>query len=105
MGRLANCWNKIKESRVFRFFRNPYILATLFFLLWILFIDENTIFSYASYHMELQEQERQKLYYNEEIRKTEEKLDELNSNVDSLEKFAREQYLFHKPDEDLYIIK
>ena len=105
MGRLANCWNKIKESRVFRFFRNPYILATLFFLLWILFIDENTIFSYASYHMELKEHERQKLYYKEEIRKTEEKLDELNSNVDSLEKFAREQYLFHKPDEDLYIIK
>ena len=55
--------------------------------------------------MELKEQERQKLYYKEEIKKTEEKLDELNSNVDSLEKFAREQYLFHKPDEDLYIIK
>lgn len=35
----------------------------------------------------------------------EEKLNELNSNRDSLEKFAREQYLFKKEDEDIFIIE
>lgn len=105
MGRFLKRWIKFKESGIGRLFRNPYFLATLFFLVWILFIDENTLFSWASDYFKVKDQERQKLYYLEEIRKTEEKLDELNSNVDSLEKFAREQYLFHKADEDVYIIK
>jgi cell division protein FtsB len=50
-------------------------------------------------------QERQKNYYKESIRQTDEKLKELKSNKDSLEKFAREQYFFHEPDEDLFIIE
>ena len=50
-------------------------------------------------------QERQIEYYNREIKSIDEKLQELSSNKDSLEKFAREQYYFHEEDEDLYIIE
>lgn len=50
-------------------------------------------------------QERQKRYYKEAIRETDEQLKELDSNLDSLEKFAREQYYFHRADEELFIVE
>ena len=48
--------------------------------------------------------QKEKRYYKDEIKATEEKLLELSSNKDSLEKFAREQYIFHKDSEDVYIV-
>ena len=51
------------------------------------------------------EQNRQKEYYQELIRTTDEKLNELSSNRDSLEKFAREQYFFKEQDEEIFIVE
>ena len=53
----------------------------------------------------MSDQEIQKRYYKEAIKATEEKLNELSSNKDSLEKFAREQYLFKEIDEDIFIVE
>ena len=50
------------------------------------------------------QQERQKEYFKEAIKVTDEKLKELTSNKDSLEKFAREQYLFHEKDEEIFLV-
>jgi len=55
--------------------------------------------------LNVSEQESQKRYYKEAIKAMDEKLNELNSNKDSLEKFAREQYLFKEDDEDIFIVE
>ena len=39
-----------------------------------------------------------------DIQMLDDKLDELTSDKDSLEKFAREQYYFHKKGEDVFIV-
>ena len=92
------------ESKVFKFIRNKYVLATTFFLVWVLFIDTNNIFVWMNDLKTVVQQEKQKEYYREAIRQTDEKLNQLTSNKDSLEKFAREQYLFHEKDEDVFVI-
>lgn len=92
-------------SRFVAVLKNKYILATFFFLVWILFFDSNNLFTWYSNLREVAAQEKQKKYYRESIRRTDEMLQELSSNRDSLEKFAREQYLFHKDDEDVFVIK
>ena len=92
------------ESKVFKFIRNKYVLATTFFLVWVLFIDTNNIFVWMNDLKTVAQQEKQKEYYREAIRQTDEKLNQLTSNKDSLEKFAREQYLFHEKDEEVFIL-
>lgn len=94
----------LAESKVLKFIRNKYVIVTVFFLVWVLFIDTNNIFVWIRDMGVVSSQERQKEYYREAIRQTDEKLQELTSNKDSLEKFAREQYLFHQKDEEVFII-
>lgn len=95
--------DKIKENKALKIFRNKYLLVTLAFVAWVLFIDSNNILTWMSDLKELSAQRRQIEYYREAIRKTDEQLKELRSNRDSLEKFAREQYFFHRPDEEVFI--
>lgn len=46
----------------------------------------------------------QKEYYQKTIEDDNRKIQELLSNRDNLEKFAREQYLMKNSNEDIYII-
>ena len=94
----------ISESKVFKVVRNKYFIVTVFFLAWVLFLDTNNIFVWMRDLGVVSGQQKQKEYYHEAIRQTDEKLKELTSNKDSLEKFAREQYLFHEKDEELFIV-
>lgn len=81
-----------------------YFLATIVFLVIILFVDTNNVFTLIKTRRDIKSQEEQKIFYKKAIKETEENLLELSSNRDSLEKFAREQYQFREDDEDLYIV-
>lgn len=98
-------WQKIKETRLIKIVKNRFFLATFVFAVWVIFFDQNSLIDWFSVRMRIIRQERQIEYYNKEIKSIDEKLQELSSNKDSLEKFAREQYYFHEEDEDLYIIE
>ena len=85
--------------------KNKYFLVTIFFIIWILFIDTNNLIRWYSDLKDVSVQKRQIKYYQNAIKETDEQLKELHSNLDSLEKFAREQYYFHKADEELFIME
>jgi cell division protein FtsB len=97
-------FNKFKESAFWKIIRNKYLLVTVVFFVWITFFDSNSLIKCSRVVSSISSQEQEKRYYKDEIKSIEEKLNELSSNRDSLEKFAREQYKFHKDDEDVYII-
>jgi len=97
-------FNKFKESAFWKIIRNKYLLVTVVFFVWITFFDSNSLIKCSRVVSSISSQEQEKSYYKDEIKSIEEKLNELSSNRDSLEKFAREQYKFHKDDEDVYII-
>ncbi len=98
-------WQRFKESGLFRIIRNKYLLVTVAFFAWIVFFDSNSIIEWSGIRSNINRQEKEKTYYKQEIKSAEEKLQELSSNRDSLEKFAREEFYFHEEDEDLYIVK
>ena len=98
-------WQRFKESGLFRIIKNKYLLVTVAFFAWVVFFDSNSIIEWSSIRSNINRQEKEKTYYKQEIKSAEEKLQELSSNKDSLEKFAREQFYFHEEDEDLYIVK
>ncbi|WP_238764347.1 FtsB family cell division protein [Maribellus maritimus] len=83
---------------------NKYFIASVIFLIWILFFDENSIVSHQKNKSRLNELTEQKEYYIERIASDKQKLEDLNAGKEELEKFAREQYLMSKPDEDVFIV-
>lgn len=85
-------------------FRNKYLLAIIVFLAVILFIDSNNLIERAKDNRKLRELKAEKEYYINKIETENEKLRELQTDNDNLEKFAREQFLMKRPDEDIYVI-
>jgi cell division protein FtsB len=83
---------------------NKYVIASLIFLLWILFFDQNNLLNRLSDLRNLREMKAQKEYYEKKIETDIQRTKELETDDDNLEKFAREQYLMKKSDEDVFVI-
>lgn len=97
-------WQKFKNSLLFRLLKNKFLIAGFLFLIWITFFDANNLIDWVKVRKNVKEQNRQIRYYQNEIENIDKKLNELNSNLDSLEKFAREQFYFKNPDEDIFVV-
>ena len=95
---------KETNYRIVRILVNKYFIASLLFLAWILFFDENSIIAHQTNKNRLKELQKQKEYYIERIDSDSKKLDDLHSGMQQLEKFAREQYYMSRPDEDVFIV-
>jgi len=94
---------KIK-IRIVRVLTNKYFIASVLFFTWILFFDENSVLSHQKNKRHLKELIQQKEYYKERIATDKQKLEDLRSGEENLEKFAREQYYMSKPDEDVFVV-
>lgn len=86
-------------------FRNFYAVTTLCFLMWMIFLDSNDLISRFRMGSKLHSLEEEKGYYLEKISEVEKDRQELTTNKELLEKFAREKYLMKKPAEDIFIIQ
>ncbi|MCW3088575.1 MAG: septum formation initiator family protein [Sediminibacterium sp.] len=84
---------------------NKYLLASGFFVVWMLFFDQRDYFQQRDRSDELHKLEAKKRYYVQEIEKTQKELTDLQNNPAALEKFAREHYLMKKDGEDIFIIE
>ena len=92
------------KGRLIKMFNYKYLVAIILFLTWIIFFDENSIVAHQKNKRQLQELQEQKVYYKERIKSDQQKLEDLKSGKENLEKFAREQYYMSKPDEDVFIV-
>lgn len=92
-------------ARVLPLIRNKFIITIVVFVVWMLFFDHYNIISRVNNNRKIAELEQQKEFYIAEIQRSERLLQELKGDNESLEKFAREQYLMKKEDEDIYIVK
>ena len=84
--------------------RNKYLMAVLVFLVWLLIFDNNSLIDRVRYLKILHEMEGEKEYYLEKIEEDSRRLNELKTDRDNLEKFAREQYFMKKENEDVFVI-
>ncbi len=96
------------ETKIKHFsnFLNKYkiLIITFGFLIWLVFVDRNNVIKLIRYNKEINQLNNQELFLKDKIARDSAKIEELRSNDASLEKFAREQYFFHKPNEVVYKI-
>ena len=95
---------KFSFQRLKNIITNKYLLASLFFLVWILFFDQRDIFQQIDSQKELNQLEARKKFYQQEIEKSRKELSDLQSNPAAIEKYAREHYLMKKEGEDIFIL-
>jgi Septum formation initiator. len=82
-----------------------YWLVAGTFLIIMCFVDENNFFRRIANQREIQNLQDQIEAYNKNINDNRMKINELRTGNANLEKFAREEHLMKRPNEDIFIIK
>jgi cell division protein FtsB len=93
-----------KASRMLRVIPPKYLVATLFFLLWVGFFDGNSFMESAAVSRQIRHLEHEAIFYQEQVNSNRQRLNELKADNKNLEKFAREHYLMKRANEDIFII-
>jgi cell division protein FtsB len=91
-------------DKIPQIFRNKYFLTITVFLIWLLLLDTNNLIERYGQMAGLHKLKQDREYYIKKIDEDKRKLNELKTDNHNLEKFAREQYMMKRKDEDLYII-
>lgn len=91
-------------KRLLDLLKNKYFLCSIAFIVWMLFFDRNDVASQYDYRTKVKKLEEEKEFYNKEIAQAEKDLQELTTNSEKLEKFARERYLMKRDNEDVFVI-
>jgi len=97
-------FKQFRNHKVTKFVSNRYVLILLVFLIWMLFIDENSYIIHRELNKEIDKLEKSNKYYKDEMNHDNKIIKNLQ-NPDSLERFAREEYKMKRKDEDIYIIE
>lgn len=81
---------------------NKYSVTAGLFIVWMLFFDRHNFFTQWKLRHSVQQLESSIKDYQEQLSKAEAAHQDLMNNK---EKFAREKYLMHRPDEDIFLFQ
>ena len=70
----------------------------------MLFFDQNNLVDRMRMSAEIRQMEDDREYYIDQIEKDSTRLHELTTDKDNLEKYAREQFLMKKKNEDVFVV-
>ena len=87
-----------------RFARFVVGVTAVFIFLWIVG-PGNTFVHWIKAGFEIRRQEKEMKNYRNENAELDRRIDMMKTDRDTLEKFAREQYNFAAPGEDVYIVE
>ncbi|MGB0274928.1 MAG: FtsB family cell division protein [Flavobacteriaceae bacterium] len=95
---------KIRENPWFKLATNVYALIGLFFVIWMVFLDTNSLLIYLNLERKLTALEQQKANLERDIATDKKTLLQLNDSIE-LERYAREKYNMKRKNEDVYLIE
>lgn len=81
------------------------IIILLVLMVMLFLFSDSSVTKRIKYDNQINNLESQIEFYHQQTEEDKEKLNELQSNKDDLEKFARENYLMKKENEDIFIIR
>lgn len=99
MSRIKDFYNKYL-SRI-----NAYWLVTIVFFALTFVMGDSSLYKRYTYDEKICSLEKEIKHYQKEIEINSKKLNDLHTDKEGLERFAREEYFMKKPNEDVYIIK
>ena len=94
-----NYWQKIRKVLI-----NKYAIALLVFALLFMFFGDHSLIQYLKRAKKMRALEAELVQTQQDLEQAEAVMRVLD-DVDSLERFAREQYRMHAPNEDVFIVE
>ena len=88
-----------------QFLKNKYLIITVLFTIWILFIDEYNLIKKKSIIEKTNYLEQRKEYLINEIKNDSINKKLLENDINEQERIAREKYLMKKDNEDIFILR
>lgn len=95
---------KLFKNPWFKLVTNLYAIIGVFFIIWMVFLDSNSLLIYFNLERKLSELERQKSNLQESIALDRKTLIQLSDSIE-IERYARERYLMKRKNEDVYLIE
>lgn len=92
-------------KKVLKWVANKYVITGVAFLAWITFFDQNDYMTMKTRKKELNAVKANIAYLNGEISKMQQERNDLVTNPQQLEKYARETYRMRHDGEDVYVVE
>ncbi len=107
MGKFKDIWNRNLDGKNAerRSFVRYAICVTVFFVIMVGFVNQNNIVRWIKAGFEIRSQERLIERYSAEIKDMDRQIHGLTHSKDTLEQFARENFGFAEPGDDVYVIE
>ncbi|MDP5092734.1 MAG: septum formation initiator family protein [Polaribacter sp.] len=96
--------SNIKGNKFYKFFTNIFVMILIPFIIWMLFFDENSYLVHKKFDKEIEDLESSITFYKNKIEEDRNTIKKLQDSLE-LERFAREQYLMKKDNEEIYLIE
>ena len=96
---LKKIWLKVRPI-----FINKYLFVLIVFGVLITFFDNHNLINRWQMRNNINQLEREIAYFRNTIERNRQKKHDLQSSDENLERFAREQYLMRRPNEDIFIV-
>ncbi|MBQ2024982.1 MAG: septum formation initiator family protein [Paludibacteraceae bacterium] len=96
-------------KKIFKFLSSnikilKYLLVAVVFLVAMFASREHNLQTRIKNTITIKELKKEIDYYQTKSKQNQERLQELKSDTNDLEKFARERYRMHAPNEDVYVV-
>ena len=101
----ADIVTAMRLRKIFRILTNRYVIATVIFLLVILFFDQFNLKTQLSLHRELKEQEAEIQHLESGIALYKDSLRMVTEDREGMERIAREKYFMKRDNEVVYKIE
>lgn len=94
----------LKDKKWFKVLSNKYLLILIIFVVWMFFFDGSSWLLHRELNLEKEKLESNRDYFKSEIEADKKQIEQLKDS-EGLERFAREEYLMKKENEEIYIIE
>jgi cell division protein DivIC len=91
-------------SHIPSWLKNKYLLTGVFFVVWMFFFDPQDISSDVNHRAKLLELKKNETHLEGVITDTRKELEQLKTNAQTIERYAREKYMMKKDNEDLFVV-
>lgn len=84
---------------------NRYTILGFCFIIWMIFFDQNSLFTHLELDKQISDLERDEAYFKQNLENEDKKLKVLIENPAEIERIAREKFYLKKDNEDIFIIQ
>lgn len=93
------------EHPVVKVLSNRFVWSGLLFAVWMVFLDANNYFIHSELDQQIEDLEADIEYYEKSLEVDRELLEQLNTNPEAFERYARENFGMNKEGETITIIE